>query len=89
MAYCIGFIVTEEAESEIITQEVFPAEVARREVLVQTVRPGETEEAAQNLLRAGAQALVARGGNFRDLQRASPMCRWWSWSCARRMCFRR
>lgn len=24
MAYCIGFIVTEEAESEIITQEVFP-----------------------------------------------------------------
>ena len=70
MAYCIGFIVTEEAESEIITQEVFPAEVARREVLVQTVRPGETEEAAQNLLRAGAQALVARGGNFRDLQKS-------------------
>lgn len=68
MSYCIGYIVSEASEVQIITQEVFPREVSKGEILVQSIRPGEAADAAKALVRAGAQLLVARGGNFQNLQ---------------------
>ena len=55
-----------------MTQEVFPQEIARGEVLLRVIQPNETAMAAHELVREGAQAIVARGGNFRDLEAEFP-----------------
>lgn len=68
MSYCIGFLVSDEAEAQSITQELFPQEVAQKTVLVRAVHPDQVMAAARELIQSGAQALVARGGNFRDLK---------------------
>lgn len=68
MAHVVGFLLSNEEEARTVREELFPRELARGEVLVHTIRPNETGQAAEELLQAGAQALIARGGNFNDLQ---------------------
>ena len=68
MRHIVGFILFAEEEVNQIREVLFPREVARGEVLVRTVRPNEALAAAEELIRAGAQALITRGGSFHDLQ---------------------
>ena len=66
--HVVGFLLATVETAEYIRQTLFPQEVAKQEVLVRAVRPNEIVEAAQELVRAGAQALITRGGNYNDLQ---------------------
>lgn len=68
MTYRIGFIVPDQEEARRIQKDVFPQEMERTELLVRAVRPREVLDAARSLVQAGAQAIIARGGNYRDLQ---------------------
>lgn len=67
MAYCIGFIAADRDEAQIV-EENFSDEVIRGELLVQVVSPNQVLTVAQELVRRGAQAIIARGGNFEELQ---------------------
>ena len=68
MSYVVGFLLSTVETADQIRKVLFPKEVARKEVLVRTVRPNEIVDAARELVQAGAQALITRGGNFNDLQ---------------------
>ena len=68
MRHIVGFILFAEEEVNQVREVLFPREVARGEVLVRTVRPNEALAAAEELIRAGAQVLITRGGSFHDLQ---------------------
>ena len=68
MRHIVGFILFAEEEVKQVREVLFPREVARGEVLVRTVRPNEALAAAEELIRAGAQALITLGGSFHDLQ---------------------
>lgn len=68
MAYCIGLIVADPEESQQIQETIFPKEIENAELLVRAVRPREVLTAARALVRDGAQAIVARGGNYQTLR---------------------
>lgn len=68
MAHVVGFILTNEEEARTVRETLFPKELANGGVLVRAIGPNETPQAAEELLRAGAQALIARGGTFHDLR---------------------
>ena len=69
MAHTVGFILSVQEEADHVSKLLFPREVAHREILVRTVLPNEISGVAEELIQSGAQALIARGGNFNDLQR--------------------
>ncbi len=68
MAYCIGYVATDQEEVRRVTEEVFPQEVALGELLAGAAEPEHVLPLARELIRQGAQAIVARGGNFQNLQ---------------------
>lgn len=66
MGYRIGYIATDEEEVQLLKEEVFPSEVARGELLIEVVQPQYIRSVAKRLIQRGAQAIIARGGNFQD-----------------------
>ena len=70
MPHIVGFILFAEAEGQ-ACRDLFPEEVARGEILVRIIQPNEILSAAEELIRAGAQALVTRGGSYYQLQEKS------------------
>ena len=68
MAYKIGFLVTSDDAVKIVREEAFPEEVARGDVLVARATPFNFREKAQSLVETGAEAIIARGGNYSLLQ---------------------
>lgn len=70
MKYRIGFLISDQTESQILSQQLFAKEVARGEVLIRSVPyHSQVLGAAREAIQQGAQALIARGGNYRDLKR--------------------
>lgn len=70
MKYRIGFIISDQTESQILSQQLFAKEVACGEVLIRNVsHHGKVLDTARELIQQGAQALIARGGNYRDLKK--------------------
>lgn len=70
MAYRIGIVVADQEEADIICNEVFPEEVRHRELLVRVSSPNRILADARSLVGDGAQALIARGGNYHELEQA-------------------
>ena len=70
MPHIVGFILFAEAEGQ-ACRDLFSEEVARGEILVRIIQPNEILSAAEELIRAGAQALVTRGGSYYQLQEKS------------------
>ena len=68
MAYCIGLIVADPEEAQQIQENVFPQEIKNGKLLVRAVRPWEVLATARALARDGAQAIIARGGNYQTLR---------------------
>jgi len=70
MKYRIGFIISDQTESQILSQQLFAKEVACGEVLIRNVsHHSKVFDTARELIQQGAQALIARGGNYRDLKK--------------------
>lgn len=68
MAYRIGLIVADPEESQQIQENIFPWEIKTGELLVRAVRPWEVLDTARALVQGGAQAIIARGGNYQTLR---------------------
>lgn len=66
--HCVGLVVNQWEEYELVTQNYFPEAVRRGELLVETLQPDTMLEQSQQLIARGAQAIIARGGTYRDLR---------------------
>lgn len=69
MAYRIGIITADQGETHMLTTSVFPAETASGELIIREGRPSNIAAVAAKMVAEGAQALIARGGNYFELNK--------------------